>query len=181
MDIDITDSQHNLTNFGQYLAAVLVVPILIIGVKRMRERAQELVASYRIRRVLGRKGNVHRKRGGVVAELMQIHDDTFQRMFRMPKRTFIELETRVAPLVRAKRRWTIQSARMATVSSGSAVDSILLLAATIRCTHACQNRKRLTLGTDGWQEVPFGTLRSCSASLCRPLNEASTLCATAST
>jgi hypothetical protein len=175
MDIYNTDN-------NKYLAiACIILPVIALGMKRMRDRAQELHAAYKVRRVLGRKGNVHRKRGGVVAELMQIDDDTFERMFRMPKRTFIELETRVAPLVRAKRCWTIQSARMATVSSGSAVDSILLLAATIRCTHACQNRKRLTLGTDGWQEVPFGTLRSCSASLCRPLNEASTSCATAST
>jgi hypothetical protein len=135
MDIVNTDSQ-NLTEFGQYLLAALIVPILIIGVKRVRERAQELTASYRIRRVLGRKGNIHRKRAGVKAELLQIDDDTFQRMFRMPKRTFLELETRVAPLLRAKRRWTVQSARMATVSSGSAVDSIVHLAATIRCMHA---------------------------------------------
>ncbi len=122
----------NFAHFGEYLLAFVIVPVMVIGVKRMRERAQELAACYRVRKILGRKGNIHRRRGGVVQELQQIDDDTFKRMFRMPQRTFFELESRVGPLLRAKRRWTIQSDRMASVSSGSAVDTILLLAATIR-------------------------------------------------
>jgi hypothetical protein len=65
-------------------------------------------------------------------ELLAIDDDTFARMFRMPKQTFMDLELRIAPILREQRRWTLQSERMAIVSSGSAVQTILLLAATIR-------------------------------------------------
>ena len=119
-------------HFGEYLIAVVIVPILIIGVKRARERTQELAASYRVRRILVRRGNIHRKRGGVVKELQNIDDATFLRMFRMPKHIFFDLESRIAPMLRAKRHFTDQSDRMAKLSSGSAVDTILLLAATIR-------------------------------------------------
>lgn len=131
----------NVAHFGEYLLAIVLVPILLIGVKRMRERAQELVATYRVRKVLGRKGNVHRRREGVVQELKNIDDNTFKRMFRMPKRTFFELESRVGPLLRAKKRWSIHSDRMASLSSGSAVDTILHLAATIRYMYACHKQQ----------------------------------------
>jgi hypothetical protein len=123
-------------NTATYLAiACVIVPAIALGVKRMRERSQELLASFRVRRVLSRHGNVHRQRSGLVQELQNIDDDTFQRMFRMPKRTFFELETRVAPIIRAEKKWSPQSERMAIVSSGSPVATILLLAATIRLNH----------------------------------------------
>jgi hypothetical protein len=122
----------NHASLVECLFACAVVPVLIIGVKRARERCKELTAAYRVRRVLSRKRNIHRKRDGVVAELQAIDDDTFARMFRMPKSTFFELEQRVAPILRARRHWTPRSEHMARVSSGCAVDSILLLASTIR-------------------------------------------------
>jgi tRNA/tmRNA/rRNA uracil-C5-methylase (TrmA/RlmC/RlmD family) len=117
----------------EYLAiACIIVPVIALGVKRMRDRAQELHAAYKVRRVLGRKKNVHRKRGDVVQELLAIDNDTFERMFRMPKDTFMQLEQSIAPILREVRRWTVQSEQMAVLSSGSAVQSLILLAATIR-------------------------------------------------
>jgi hypothetical protein len=117
----------------EYLAiACIIVPVIALGVKRMRDRAQELHAAYKVRRVLGRKKNVHRKRGDVVQELLAIDNDTFERMFRMPKEAFMQLEQSIAPILREERRWTVQSEQMAILSSGSAVQSLILLAATIR-------------------------------------------------
>lgn len=122
----------------KYLAiACIVVPVIALGMKRMRERSKELLASFRVRSVLSRKCNIHRKRAGLVQELHSIDDDTFQRMFRMPKRTFFELEARVAPIIRAQKKWSHQSDRMAIISSGSPVSTILLLAATIRFSITC--------------------------------------------
>ena len=162
MGIVNTDS-HNLTTFGQYLAAVFVVPILIIGVKRVRERAQELAASYRVRKaLLPKKGNRHRQRGSVVEELRNLDDDTFQRMFRMPKHTFFDLESRVGPLLRAKKHWTVQSERMARISSGSSVGTVILLTATIRCSVCAPNTMQLNIHVaGGLQEALSGTLLSC--------------------
>ena len=98
------DNTVTASHFAKYLTiACIIVPVIAIGMKRMRERGQELLASFRVRHVLSRKGNIHRKRTGLVQELKSIDDDTFQRMFRMPKRTFFELETRVAPIIRAKK------------------------------------------------------------------------------
>ncbi len=74
-------------------------------------------------------------------ELKNIDDNTFKRMFRMPKCTFLELESHVGPLLRAKKPWSIHSDRMASLSSGSAVDTILLLAATIRYMYACHKQQ----------------------------------------
>ena len=134
------DSANIHTHFGEdntdnnkYLAiACIILPVIALGMKRMRDRAQELHAAYKVRRVLGRKKNIHRMRGDVIQELQAIDIDTFERMFRMPKNTFMDLERGIAPILREQRRWTLQSERMAIVSSGSAVQSILLLAATIR-------------------------------------------------
>jgi hypothetical protein len=118
---------------NKYLAiACVIVPVIALGMKRMRDRMEELHAAYKVRRVLCRKKNIHRMRGDVVQELLGIEDDTFERMFRMPKRTFMELERSIAPILREQRRWTLQSEHMAIVSSGSAVQSIVFLAATIR-------------------------------------------------
>jgi hypothetical protein len=130
MDTLSTDGSQ----YDAYLlaAACIFMPVLVIGVKRARERCQELAAAFRVRRVIGRKANIRRHRSGVVEELRSINDDTFQRMFRMPKRTFFELEARVAPLLRARRQFTIHSEKMACVSSGSPVHSLVLLASTIR-------------------------------------------------
>lgn len=120
------------------LFAFVVVPIAVIGIKRARNRCQELRAAYQVRRVLGRRKNIHRKRGDVIDELLAIDDDTFRRMFRMPKQTFMELEQSIAPILRDKRRWSLQSEHMASVSSGSSVKTIVLLAATIRLC-ACEH------------------------------------------
>lgn len=158
-----TDSQHNFTEFGKYLAAVLVVPILIIGVKRVRERAQEFAASYRVRKSLRpKKGNRHRQRGSVVEELRNLDDDIFQRMFRMPKHAFFDLESRVGPLLRAKRQWTAQSERMARISSGSSVGTVILLTATIRCSVCTPNTMQVPIQVaDGLPEALYGILLSC--------------------
>ncbi len=127
------DSTQYVMDNTQYLAiACIIVPVIALSMKSVRARAQELHAAYKVRRVLGRKKNVHRMRGNVVQELMDIDNDTFNRMFRMPKETFMELEQSIAPILREQRRWTPQSQHMAVLSSGSAVQTILLLAATIR-------------------------------------------------
>ena len=51
-------------------------------------------------------------------------------MFRMPKDSFLLLHGKVAPLLNTT--WTARSAQMAKVSSGCHVDTLLLLATTIR-------------------------------------------------
>ena len=157
------DTANIHTHFGEYLLAVVVVPILIIGVKRIRDRAQELVASYRVRKaLLPKKGNRHRDRGSVVEELRKLDDDTFQRMFRMPKHTFFDLESRVGPLLRAKMHWTAQSEQMARISSGSSVGTVILLTATIRCSVCAPNTMRGNIHVaGGLPEALSGTLRSC--------------------
>jgi hypothetical protein len=175
------DSTQYVMDNTQYLAiACIIVPVLALGMKRVRERAQELHAAYKVRRVLGRKKNVHRMRGDVMRELYDISDDTFERMFRMPKQTFKELEISIAPILREQRRWTQQSQRMAVLSSGSAVQTILLLAATIRlcvCVKLltfCTNKCNRTSG--GLQEDPCGTLRSCCEFIALQLRARSIAC-----
>jgi hypothetical protein len=51
-------------------------------------------------------------------------------MMRMPKHLFLFLAENIAPHLRGT--WTFRSPRMAVASSGSSVESALLLAATIR-------------------------------------------------
>jgi hypothetical protein len=103
--------------------------VVLIGIKRARERAQELHAALKIRRKITRKPNAKRNREGLEKELRDIDDATFTRMFRMQKLVFFQLSDRCAPHIK---RSTPNSIRMARLSSGSDVSSMILLAATIR-------------------------------------------------
>jgi hypothetical protein len=173
----------NHASLAECLFACAVVPVLIIGVKRARERCQELRVAYRVRRVLTRKRNIHRKRDGVVAELQAIDDDIFARMFRMPKRSFFELEQRVASILRARRHWTPRSEHMARVSSGCAVDSILLLASTIRLgvksvgvASVPDIRNRWLAGGSLWDiafmfRISYQTIHATKYLVCDSINE----------
>ncbi len=84
----------------------------------------------RKRTVDGRNPNKHRNRAGIMAEIMSLDDRYFLRMMRMPKNLFIYLATEIAPHLRGT--WRQRSPRMAVVSSGSVVETGILLVATIR-------------------------------------------------
>jgi hypothetical protein len=107
----------------------LVLPVIAIGVKRARERAEELHCAVKIRSSITRKPNVKRNRAGLEAELHGLDEATFSRMFRMNKAIFFQLHEK------CKSRIKLQSERsdkMAKISSGSPVQTLTLLAATIR-------------------------------------------------
>ena len=107
----------------------LVLPVIAIGVKRARERAEELHCAVKIRSSITRKRNVKRNRAGLEEELRALDDQTFCRMFRMNKEIFFQLHEK------CKSRIKLQSERsdkMAKISSGSPVQTLTLLAATIR-------------------------------------------------
>ena len=106
----------------------LVMPVIAVGVKRARERAEELHAALKIRRVI-RKPNIKRNREGLEEELRELDDATFTRMFRMHKSAFFQLSERCAPHIK---RTSARSIRMARLSSGSQVTCLILMAATIR-------------------------------------------------
>jgi hypothetical protein len=120
--------ESNSDCFGEYLFTCIVFPVLVIGMKRMRERFEEGVAACKVRRVLGRRRNIHRMRQGVIEELRRIDADTFQRMFRMPFATFFQLDRCVGVIMRRRKHWTEHSDQMARRSSGSAVETTLLFA-----------------------------------------------------
>ncbi len=105
------------------------MPVILIGIKRARERAQELHAALKIRHKITRKPNLKRNREGLEQELRDLDDPTFTRMFRMHKLAFFQLSDRCASHIK---RNTPKSIRMARLSSGSDVTSMILLAATIR-------------------------------------------------
>lgn len=117
---------------AEYLFTCVMFPLLVMGMKRAREELEELAAGWRVRRILGRKHNIHRNRADVLRELHQLDTDTFQRMFRMPYKSFCQLDAAVTQVLLRTRRWTPQSAKMARVSSGSVVNPTLLFASTIR-------------------------------------------------
>jgi hypothetical protein len=107
----------------------LVLPVLVLGFKRSRERGEELAAAVKIRRVIDRKPNIKRNREGLVQELHNLDDTTFTRMFRMPQHVFFQLHEKCAPKIKAE---SAKAHRMARLSSGSAVSTVILFAATIR-------------------------------------------------
>ncbi len=79
---------------------------------------------------LSRLPNKRRKRNGIVEELLQLDDHSFQCMMRMPKWMFQELSRNITPHLR--KNWTAHSRRMAKLGSGSDVEPAAILAATIR-------------------------------------------------
>jgi hypothetical protein len=108
----------------------LVLPVIAIGVKRARERTEELIAAVKIRSSIGRKKrkpNAKRNREGLEQELRDLDEATFTRMFRMPQSTFVQLHTLCAPKIKTV---TAKSLRMARLSSGSQVTTLVLLAGT---------------------------------------------------
>jgi hypothetical protein len=107
-----------------------VLPVIAIGVKRTRERAEELIAAVKIRSSIGRrkrKPNVKRNREGLEEELRALDEATFTRMFRMPLPVFLQLHTACASKIKNE---TAQSLRMAKLSSGGPVTTLILLAGT---------------------------------------------------
>ena len=128
-NMDASNANHG---FAEYLFSCVMFPLLVIGMKRAREEFEELAAGWRVRRIIGRKRNIHRNRADVLRELHQLDTDTFQRMFRMPYKSFCQLDASVTQVLLRTRRWTAQSAKMARVSSGSVVNPTLLFASTIR-------------------------------------------------
>lgn len=113
------------------LACVCVVftIILVARSKRLRNADEMEDASEKRQRVRNDADRA-RRRTSVEAELLQLPEPFFKRMFRMPKKEFLFLVTGITPYLRGT--WTTKSLRMAVVSSGSEVSPSLLLAATIR-------------------------------------------------
>jgi hypothetical protein len=105
------------------MLVALIFPVIAIGVKRTRERAEELIAAGKVRSSIDRKPNIKRKREGIEEELKEIDDATFIRMFRMNKHTFFGLHDRCARMIKVP---SVKSSRMACLSSGSEVTSLLL-------------------------------------------------------
>jgi len=112
----------------------LVLPVIAIGVKRARERAEEIIASVKIRSSIGRKKrkpNIQRNRAGLEKELLDLDEATFTRMFRMPRSVFLQLHSLCASKIKID---TPKSRRMAEVSSGSWVTTLSLFAGTVQYT-----------------------------------------------
>jgi hypothetical protein len=107
----------------------LVLPVLVLGFKRARERSKELVAAVNFRRAIDRMPNVKRHREGLEQELRELDNATFTRMFRMPKHVFFQLHEQCASKIKTE---SPKANHMAWVSSGSPVSTVVLFAATIR-------------------------------------------------
>ena len=117
-----------LRDLSTILVACIVLPCVCIGVKRGRERAEELVAAFKLGK-FARAPNRHRDRSGIAQELHAIDDATFLRMFRMRKNSFFDLHDKCSSRIQAA---SPKSKAMAELSSGSPVESLLLFAGTIR-------------------------------------------------
>jgi hypothetical protein len=116
-------------DLSSILFVCVVLPVACAGVKRARDCAENLVAICKVRKVVGRAANHHRGRAGLESELRQIDDPTFLRMFRMDKDPFFALHAKCSSRIKPA---TPLSHKMAALSSGSPVDSLLLFAGTIR-------------------------------------------------
>ena len=119
MNLDYDVNRRMMTT----IFVTLILPVIAIGIKRSRERAEELIAAAKVRSSINRKPNIKRKREGIEEELKQIDDPTFTRMFRMNKTTFFCLHDRCARMIKVP---SVKSSRMACLSSGSYVTSLLL-------------------------------------------------------
>ena len=117
------------THLSHVLVACIVLPVVCVGLKRARDYGEELVAICKVRKVVSRAANRHRDRTGLEAELRQLDDATFLRMFRMGKAAFFALHDKCSSRIKPA---TPLSHKMAGVSSGSPVHSLLLFAGTIR-------------------------------------------------
>jgi hypothetical protein len=110
--------------------AFLVLPVICLGIKRAREISEEVVAAVKIRKaVQNRKPNVKRNRVGLEEELRSLDEPTFTRMFRMNKNIFFQLHEKCQTRIK---RQSQRGDKMARLSSGSPVTTLILLAATIR-------------------------------------------------
>jgi hypothetical protein len=101
--------------------------MLINRNKRPRSEADEETPK---RQRLANNADRGRRRAGVEQELLQLPDNFFKRMFRMPKKEFLFLVSGITPILRGT--WTSNSQRMAILSSKSEIGTFLQLAATIR-------------------------------------------------
>ena len=113
----------------QFAFSIGVTLYLVAAAKRPRIDDEDApVKRQRVRNNSDRA----RRRAYVEAELLQLPDPFFKRMFRMPKAEFLFLVAGITPVLRGA--WTAKSQRMAIVSSGvgDEVSPFLLLAATIR-------------------------------------------------
>jgi hypothetical protein len=110
----------------------VVVPILCIGLKRIRDDVIVPVRAFvRIRRAVeARQRNKIRDRSFVEAEILGLDPKLFTKMFRMSPVAFETLHDLIRPVLRQD--WTPKSQEMAELSSGSCVETIVLLAGTIR-------------------------------------------------
>jgi hypothetical protein len=101
--------------------------LLMARNKRSRSEADEDTPK---RQRLPNNADRGRRRATVEEELLQLPNNFFKRMFRMPKTEFLFLVTGITPILRGT--WTSKSLRMAMLSSKSEVGTFLQLAATIR-------------------------------------------------
>ena len=145
----------------------LIFPVIAIGVKRTRERAEELIAAVKVRSSINRKPNIKRKREGIEEELKEIDDSTFIRMFRMNKPTFFGLHDRCARMIKVP---SVKSSRMAYLSSGSEVTSLLLFTGNFiniysRNPLECSLQSHIHIHWQqqfvGWQAAQCGTSALC--------------------
>ncbi len=110
----------------------VIVPIICIGLKRIRDDVIIPARAFvRIRRAVdARQRNKIRDRSFVEAEILGLDPKLFTKMFRMSPSAFATLHDLIRPLLRED--WTPKSQQMAELSSGSCVETIVLLAGTIR-------------------------------------------------
>ncbi len=110
----------------------VVVPVIAVGIKRYRDSWFRPLTFIRIRRKLAciRKRNTVRQRDAVEAEILGLDSKLFTKMFRMTPAAFKSLHNLIRPILRSK--WTPKSQKMAELSSGSCVETIVLLAGTVR-------------------------------------------------
>lgn len=169
MNLDYDPNRRLMTT----MFVTLILPVIAIGVKRSRERAEELVAAVKVRSSIGsdrkkRKPNVRRNREGLIEELRALDEATFTRMFRMDQNTFFQLHERCASRIKVT---TPKGDKMARLSCGGGpgVTSLILLAGKI-AAHVHYISLFISLiyfaleqqQFAGWQAVLYGTLVSCS-------------------
>ena len=149
------------------MLVALIFPVIAIGVKRTRERSEELIAAFKVRSSIDRKPNIKRKREGIEHELKEIDDATFIRMFRMNKLTFFGLHDRCARMIKVP---SVKSSRMACLSSGSEVTSLLLFTGNFLLIYSrnpleCSLQSHIHIYWQqqfvGWQAVQCGTSALC--------------------
>jgi hypothetical protein len=131
MNLDYDPNRRLMTT----MFVTLILPVIAIGVKRSRERGEELVAAVKVRSSIGsnrkkRKPNVKRNREGLIEELRALDEATFTRMFRMDQNTFFQLHEHCASRIKVT---TPKGDKMARLSCGGGpgVTSLTLLAGKI--------------------------------------------------